>query len=594
MTADPPGRVAAVLARLRPFADEVIIAADSRVDGQTLADYGALADRLFTIEHVQAERHLAWMYAQCRCDWIMRLDGDEVPSDALVRRLPELLASSEVQQFWIRRVWLYPEPNRILDGAPWAEDFVDRLIRNDGTLRARGLQHTNAEPVVPRQYIEECLYHLDLLLTTSEQRRDKAVCYEVAFPGLLASGGGRINEAYYLPELRHGLQLRDVPDEDRAPILRALEPTTPASHSPAPKDVPFVALAEMDRFWEQRPVAAGAYRARIEPLKLTASLIPARPQPLFLHVTNEGTERWPAHLEEKPQIRLGYRWLNLDGSPRADDGPRSPFLRAVPPGARILVPLAVLAPDDPGEYLLEVDVVHEHVRWFDSAVRIRASVGETHDLPAPTLRLRETAAPRLQRWRAVRIPATIHRVWLGGEEMPDDRRRFGEMLAERHRGWEIRLWSDGDLEMLGVTAADRERSRSHTELSNLVRYEVLHRFGGVYLDTDVECLRPLTPLLRGTRAIAVLDATGRVGTSILGALAGNQLFARAARLARRTLGTGADESLADGPYFLSLLLEQEPGFAIFSAPRLAPYLRMSDGDAIGDPATPSPSAVPVG
>jgi hypothetical protein len=574
MTADPPPRVAAILEPLRPYADEILIAADSRVDAKTLGEYGALADRLFRVEHVQVERHLAWMYAQCSSDWIMRLDGDEIPSSALVRRLPELLATRDVHQFWLRRVWLYPRADRFLDGPPWSEDFVDRLIRNDGTLRARGLQHTNTEPILPRQYLEESLYHLDLLVTSSQQRLDKAVCYEVAFPGLRASGGGRINEAYYLPELRDKLELQDVPAEDLGSIAGALAASSPATLGPAGETVPLVSLAEMDRFWEQRPAAAGAYRARIEPLKPTVSLAPAVPQPIFMHVSNDGTERWPARLEEKPLIRLGYRWLDLDGCPRAEDGPRSAFLRVVPPGTRVLVPLAVVAPAEPGEYVLEVDIVHEHVRWFDCAVRIRASVGQTHALPPEGVRLQETTPPRMQRWRSMRIPRVIHRVWLGPAPMPDELTRFGDAFARHHRGgWEMRLWTDDDLPMLEITTAEHERSRSDAELSNLVRYEVLHRFGGVYADADIECLRSLTPLLRGIRGIAALDAPGRVGTTFLGAVAGNPLFARAARLTRRTLGTGVGEMVPSGPHLLSLLLEQEPGLAIISAPVLARYLR---------------------
>ena len=135
LTAEPPGRVAAILEPVRAYADEILIAADARVDEQTLAGYAGLADRLFRIEHVLAERHLAWMFAQCGGDWILRLDADEVPSSAFVRRLPELLSSRDARQFWIRRAWLYPDPGQVLDSAPWSSDFVNRLMRNDGSVR---------------------------------------------------------------------------------------------------------------------------------------------------------------------------------------------------------------------------------------------------------------------------------------------------------------------------------------------------------------------------------------------------------------------------------------------------------------------------
>ena len=47
---------------------------------------------------------------------------------------------------------------------------------------------------------------------------------------------------------------------------------------------------------------------------------------------------------------------------------------------------------------------------------------------------------------------------------------------------------------------------------------------------------------------------------------------RAARESRRTLGIGAHSADANGPYFLSLILEQEPGVTIFGAECFYPYL----------------------
>ena len=92
-----------------------------------------------------------------------------------------------------------------------------------------------------------------------------------------------------------------------------------------------------------------------------------------------------------------------------------------------------------------------------------------------------------------------------------------------------------------------------------MRYEVLRRFGGVYFDTDVECRRPLEDLLAGVEAFAALELPGRVGNAVLGAVPGHPPFERAARLSRQTVGLGPHSADANGPYFLSLVLEQEPG-----------------------------------
>ena len=95
---------------------------------------------------------------------------------------------------------------------------------------------------------------------------------------------------------------------------------------------------------------------------------------------------------------------------------------------------------------------------------------------------------------------------------------------------------------------------------------------GVYVDTDVERLRPLRPLLRGIDSFAALEVPGRIGNAILGSVVGHSVFARAARLARQTIGTGPHSREANGPHFLSLIVEQEPNVAIFAATLFYPYL----------------------
>ena len=165
-----------------------------------------------------------------------------------------------------------------------------------------------------------------------------------------AAGGGRINEAFYLPELRDSLELRPVPEEDRVTIAETLAKQAPEAESAPVESTPVVSLAAMDRLWEGRTVSESAYRARVEPREPASSLAPSEQRHVFFAVSNEGTERWPASLDADPPIRLSYRWLNADGTIHTEDGPRSPFSRAVCPGERILTPLHVDAPPDYGDY----------------------------------------------------------------------------------------------------------------------------------------------------------------------------------------------------------------------------------------------------
>ena len=50
---------------------------------------------------------------------------------------------------------------------------------------------------------------------------------------------------------------------------------------------------------------------------------------------------------------------------RVYDGDRTPFPAPVEPDKQCIVPVLVIAPARSGRYEVGLDVVHEHVRWFD-------------------------------------------------------------------------------------------------------------------------------------------------------------------------------------------------------------------------------------
>ncbi len=565
MTADSGARVAALLAQLRPVADEIVVAADGRVEGADLGAYASVADKLLRVEYEHNERHLGWLHAQCDGDWILRMDGDELVSPALIEQLPGLLARRDVHQYLIPRRWLHPDAEHWLDELPWWPDYQVRLVRNDGLLRFSGERHTSAVPARPAVYLEAPLLHLDLLLSRPRERMSKLLRYVARRPGLEAPGGGELNERFYLPERHARREPAELDEAERAAVREVLEADLPPPRDPG--DLPLVTTAEMDRHWPGRPLLESAYRASIAPLERDVRMTIGERRPLHFRFENLGTETWPWDADLGPTIRASYRWRNLSGTLVTSDGLRSAFPADVPPGAAAVVPLDVIAPQLPGGYMLEVDLVHEWVRWFESGAEPVYVLVEPRTQSA-RLRRRLPGLPR--RGRGGEVPHTIHRIWLGEEEMPDELRRYGEGWAEQHPDWEIRTWGGEDYRRL-VPAAARERARQVAEASDLLRYEILSRHGGVYLDTDVECRRPLDPLLEGVSAFAAWEAPHRVGTAVLGSAPGHPAFVDAAREARETAGLGPDSAFSTGPGFLTVVLAEHPDVTIFDSSLFYPY-----------------------
>jgi hypothetical protein len=430
----------------------------------------------------------------------LRLDGDEQASPELLAVMPELIAAPEIRQYWLPRRWLDPSGRGWLDELPWSPDYHNRLVRNDSSLSFEGSLHTSADPAHPASYRPEPFYHLLCSLETREERLVHSLHYEIQKPYLLAPGGGPANATFYLPE------------------RFARRRPKPLSEGPAITGLGSMRLLEPDlRMYE------GEVRR------------------LVVEVRNDSGFDWPGGMEE-PLVRLSYRWPE-DGA----EGERTPLPAPLPRDESAIVPVTVVAPAERGRYCLQLDLVHEHVRWLDAGINAEFEVlarGQTQrNVPG---RVRRLLGRR-------RIPRVLHRIWLGPDPMPEAQRALGESWARHHPGWEHRLWRADDLPELGVQAEILSRSDNPVELADVARFYVLARHGGACVDADLECLRPLDPLLKGLEAFAAFLMPGVVATGLLGAAADHPLFRRATELVSSTLGLTPLPSAPGSPFFTHLL-----------------------------------------
>jgi len=370
-TQDPGERVYAILSLFRPVADEIVVVADSHVGPSDLAAYGAVADRLLRFRHDGTQRHHAWLRAQCTGDWILRIDGDEVPSAALLAQLPSLTSRPEVLQYWLPTRWVFPDREHWLDELPWWPDYHSRLLLNSSAQRFPGKAHTSAEALYPARYLEAPLYHLDGILNSWEERKAKAHRYVSFRPVSDVAAGGSIG-TYYLPERRRDLRLAAVPPEDLELIDQVLDHSG-AAYAPV-AELPIVADEEIERFGAEGPLEPEAYRALIAPLERDWRMRAGECRPIFFAIRNDGTARWPWGLDEPPLIRVAYRWLDLNGRRVISETPRSGFPAPVDPGETCITSVIVTAPDSPGDYVLELDLVHEFERWFECEARFPTAV----------------------------------------------------------------------------------------------------------------------------------------------------------------------------------------------------------------------------
>ena len=98
-----------------------------------------------------------------------------------------------------------------------------------------------------------------------------------------------------------------------------------------------------------------------------------------------------------------------------------------------------------------------------------------------------------------KIPKIIHQTWKT-RELPEDYARYVDTVRAHHPHWEYWLWTDADNRAFIAShfswfLPTFDGYRHHIERVDAVRYFILLHYGGLYVDMDMECLRPVDPLI---------------------------------------------------------------------------------------------------
>ena len=94
---------------------------------------------------------------------------------------------------------------------------------------------------------------------------------------------------------------------------------------------------------------------------------------------------------------------------------------------------------------------------------------------------------KVQRSSVPKIPKIIHQIWIGPNLPPSYFYVYQEKWKSLHPNWEYHLWNEEELEKLQLENWDLvEKSVNWAEKSDIIRGDLLNRFGGVYIDVDME------------------------------------------------------------------------------------------------------------
>lgn len=123
------------------------------------------------------------------------------------------------------------------------------------------------------------------------------------------------------------------------------------------------------------------------------------------------------------------------------------------------------------------------------------------------------------------IPKIMHHIWIG-QPMPAHLSANCQQWLHFHPDWEFNLWTEHEID--GLALQNRALYDQAAGLvppdaieqfrADIVRYEVLSIYGGVYTDVDTRPLRNIEPALDGHKEFAAREDRNWVGNTYLAAV----------------------------------------------------------------------------
>lgn len=94
------------------------------------------------------------------------------------------------------------------------------------------------------------------------------------------------------------------------------------------------------------------------------------------------------------------------------------------------------------------------------------------------------------------IPKIIHYCWFGHNELPPLAKRCIASWRNFFPNYEIKEWNEENFDVNSIPyTAQAYKHKKFAFVSDYARFKILHEYGGIYFDTDVEVIKSLDDII---------------------------------------------------------------------------------------------------
>ena len=118
------------------------------------------------------------------------------------------------------------------------------------------------------------------------------------------------------------------------------------------------------------------------------------------------------------------------------------------------------------------------------------------------------------------IPLLMHQIWIGPNSAPI---KFMDTWRDKHPNFEYIRWTEEEIKKRGLIFECQNQIDKMTEINgkaDIIRWEILYNYGGVFLDADSICIEPFDETFTSKAAFAGFEnesvRKGLVATGTMG------------------------------------------------------------------------------
>lgn len=115
-----------------------------------------------------------------------------------------------------------------------------------------------------------------------------------------------------------------------------------------------------------------------------------------------------------------------------------------------------------------------------------------------------------------KIPKIVHYIWFGNNEKSELIQKCQISNSLYLNGWDVNEWTESNYEINSCAYAIEAYSKKYYAfVSDYVRFDILYKYGGVYLDTDVELLKEIPEEFLNNEGFTGVESNDKIAPGLI-------------------------------------------------------------------------------